>query len=162
MKRTALFFAVFGLMAASEAVSQGRGISPAVSRVLAVEKARAILEGRVSLSPGELRNLKDPFNPPETDLKDLIVSTSIRPKDTAPMVASDSDVLQMLSSMIAPTGIVAIGGEPFLLFGEKRLKTGDGYTISKDGVDYTVIIDSIESSRFSLRYNTQVIFRPIK
>ena len=106
--------------------------------------------------------MKDPFNPPETDLKDLIVDTSIRPKDTGPKLVSDADVLQVLASSITPTGSVSLGGEPYLLFGEKRLKTGDRYTVTKDGVDYTVIIDSIEPSRFSIRYNSQVLFRQIK
>jgi hypothetical protein len=34
--------------------------------------------------------------------------------------------------------------------------------VTKDGVEFAVTINSIESSRFSLRYNSQVLFRQIK
>lgn len=142
--------------------SQGRGVTAPDARAAVLEKARATLAEKPVPDADEFRSLKDPFNPPETDLKDLIVNTSARPKDTGPKLVSDADVLQSLASSITPTGAVQIGGEPYLLFGEKRLKTGDTYTVTKDGVDYTVIIDSIETSRFSIRYNSQVLFKQIK
>lgn len=156
---------IFGLLATTIATfgfSQGRGVSTPESRTAILDRAKATLAERSLGGAEEFRSLKDPFNPPETDLKDLVVDNSIRPKDATPRLMSDADVLHFLATRIAPTGTVELGGEPYLLFGEKRFKTGDRYTVNKDGVDYTVIIDSIESSRFSIRYNSQVLFKQIK
>jgi len=154
---------VIVLLASSHAVlAQIRAVTTPDSRNAALERAHAALAEKPAPNLGEFTTLKDPFNPPETDLKDLIVDTSIRPKETGPKLVSDADVLQILSASINPSGAVTLGGEPYLLFGEKRLKTGDTYTVTKDGVDYAVIINSIESSRFSIRYNSQVLFRQIK
>lgn len=158
--RFAIAFVI--LFAASDALAQGKGVSTPESRNQALERAHAALAERPAPSLEEFTALKDPFNPPETDLKDLVVDTSIRPKDTGPKLISDADVLESLAASINPTGAVTLGGEPYLLFGEKRLKTGDRYTVTKDGVDYAVVINSIESSRFSIRYNSQVLFRQIK
>ncbi|HUG10205.1 MAG TPA: hypothetical protein VMM36_04290 [Opitutaceae bacterium] len=162
MKKRIFVAGLVLLIACASAHGQGSGVSTPNSRNDALERAHASLAERPAPNLEELRAMKDPFNPPETDLKDLIVDTSIRPKDTGPKLVSDADVLQVLASSITPTGSVTVGGEPYLLFGEKRLKTGDRYTVTKDGVDYAVIIDSIESSRFSIRYNSQVLFRQIK
>jgi hypothetical protein len=154
---------VVALLASSNVVmAQARAVSTPDSRNAALERAHAAIAEKPAPGPDEFTALKDPFNPPETDLKDLIVDTSIRPKDTGPRLLSDADILQSLSASINPSGAVTLGGEPYLLFGEKRLKKGDSYTVTKDGVDYAVIIDSIESSRFSIRYNSQVLFRQIK
>jgi hypothetical protein len=162
MKSARITVALVILFAACEAAAQARGVSTPDSRTQALERAHATLAEKPAPSAEQFTSLKDPFNPPETDLKDLIVDNSIRPKDTAPKLVSDADVLQTLSASINPTGAVTLGGEPYLLFGEKRLKTGDTYTVTKDGVDYAVTINSIESGRFSIRYNSQVLFRQIK
>jgi hypothetical protein len=162
MKRRIFAAGLVLLLVGSNAHAQAKGVSTPDSRNTALERAHAALSERPVPNVEEFRDMKDPFNPPETDLKDLIVDTSIRPKDTGPKLVSDADVLQILASSITPTGSVTLGGEPYLLFGEKRLKTGDRYTVTKDGVDYAVIIDSIEPSRFSIRYNSQVLFRQIK
>ncbi|HEY5552267.1 MAG TPA: hypothetical protein VIK52_10270 [Opitutaceae bacterium] len=160
LERFAIAFVI--LFSASDALAQAKGVSTPESRNKALDHAQATLAERPAPSLEEFTSLKDPFNPPETDLKDLIVDTSIRPKDTGPRLVSDTDVLQSLAASINPTGSVTLGGEPFLLFGEKRLKTGDRYTVTKDGVDYAIIINSIEPGRFSIRYNSQVLFRQIK
>jgi hypothetical protein len=162
MKKIVFAAGLVILFAGSRAHAQARGVSTPDSRNAALERAHASLAERPAPNIEEFRAMKDPFNPPETDLKDLIVDNSFRPKDTAPKLVSDADLLQVLASSITPTGSVTLGGEPYLLFGEKRLKTGDRYTVTKDGVDYAVVIDSIEPNRFSIRYNSQVLFRQIK
>ena len=162
MKARTIISSLVVLVLAAGGFAQGRGVSTPESRNAVLARARATLGDRPIPGPDEFRSLKDPFNPPETDLKDLVVDPSVRPKDTGPRLVSDADVLQSLAAGINPTGAVQIGGEPYLLFGEKRLKTGDRYTVTKDGVDYAVVINSIESSRFSIRYNSQVLFRQIK
>jgi len=162
MKSARIAVALVAVFATCDALAQARGVSTPESRTQALERAHAALEEKAAPSLDQFTSLKDPFNPPETDLKDLIVDTSIRPKDTGPKLVSDADVLETLAASINPTGAVTLGGEPYLLFGEKRLKTGDNYTVTKDGVDYAVTINSIESSRFSIRYNSQVLFRQIK
>ena len=160
---TKLLFTLFVVLAgAIGAFAQARNVSTSEARKTVLENARGAIADKSVAEIEQFRSHKDPFNPPETDLKDLVVDSSIRPKDTAPKLASDADIVQMLVSLVNPTGAVELGGEPYLLFGEKRLKVGDRYVVTKDGVDYTVTINSIESNRFSIRYNSQVLFRQIK
>jgi len=157
-----LFIVLMSLAGAIGAFAQARAVATPEARSAILERAREIIAEEPVAELDQFRSQKDPFNPPETDLKDLVVDTSIRPKDTAPKLASDTDILQTLLSVVNPTGAVELGGEPYLLFGEKRLKVGDRYAVTKDGVDYTVTINSIEPNRFSIRYNSQVLFRQIK
>jgi hypothetical protein len=75
---------------------------------------------------------------------------------------SDSARLELLAAQIHPSGSVELGGEPQLLFIEKRQKVGDKIAVLLAGVEYEVEIVSIDKTRFRIRYNTVETTRPIK
>ena len=55
-----------------------------------------------------------------------------------------------------------LGGEPYLLFTERRQKIGDKVSVTLDGVEYAVEIVSIAGNRFRIRYNGKEAERTIK
>ena len=71
-------------------------------------------------------------------------------------------VLQSLVERIVPSGIVRLGDERFLLFGQKKLKVGDRLTITYEGSDYDLDITAIGDNSFTLRHNHEEITRSIK
>ena len=94
---------------------------------------------------------KDPFYPLASELDPIATPT-----------LSDGDRLELISAHIHPTGSVELGGEPYLLFSEKRQKAGDRVTVSISGVEYEVEIVSIDKTRFRIRYNNLETTRSIK
>ena len=77
-------------------------------------------------------------------------------------VVTPAERLERIAAKINPTGSISLGGEPYLLFTEKRLKNGDKVTVSIDAVEYEVEIISIEKNRFRIRYNDLETTRSIK
>ena len=55
-----------------------------------------------------------------------------------------------------------LGGEPYLLFTERRQKIGDKIAVSLEGVEYTVEIVNIANNRFRIRYQDREAERTIK
>ena len=60
------------------------------------------------------------------------------------------------------SGFFVLGGEPTLVFGQKRVKAGGVITIHFEGADYTLEVVSIERPNFTLRLNHDEFTRPIK
>ena len=100
----------------------------------------------------------DPFSPPpehtrpgdETQLGGKVSSMS------------DEQLVEALIALIQPTGSMMQGGEPYLLFTERRQKIGDKVTVTFDKVEYIVEIISISGNRFRVRYNDKEAERTIK
>jgi hypothetical protein len=85
------------------------------------------------------------------------------PRETvAPAVVSNRQLLEAIAPLVNPSGSVALGGEPILLFGQKRIKVGDTLSISFDGEPYELVISNIQSTSFTLRLRGEEITRPIK
>jgi hypothetical protein len=97
---------------------------------------------------------KDPFYPSVSELNE----ETARRGDTM----TDQQRLELIAAQLNPTGSVELGGEPQLLFTEKRQKIGDKLTVLLDKVEYTVEIVSIEKNRFRIRYNNLETTRSIK
>jgi hypothetical protein len=70
--------------------------------------------------------------------------------------------LQAIGASLKPSGSVTLGGEPTLIFGEKRVKAGGFLTITFEGSEYTLEIVSIDRPNFTLRLNREEFTRPIK
>ncbi len=81
-------------------------------------------------------------------------------KPTGPR--SGRDQLQAIAAGLKPSGFIVLGGEPTLLFGQKRVKAGGSVTITFEGSEYTVEITSIDRPNFTLRLNREEFTRPIK
>jgi len=75
---------------------------------------------------------------------------------------SPRDLLQTIAASLKTTGFFVLGGEPTLVFGQKRVKAGGFLTITFEGAEYTLEIVSIERPNFTLRLNREVFTRPIK
>jgi len=77
---------------------------------------------------------------------------------------STQDLLQAIatSPSLRPSGYFVLGGQPTLVFGQKRVKAGGLLTITFEGVEYALEIVSIERPNFTLRLNREEFTRPIK
>lgn len=75
---------------------------------------------------------------------------------------TDRGLLDIIAARITPSGTLILGGEPLLIFGQKRLRVGDHLTVSYDGQDYNLELTAIERTTFTLRLNRDEITRPIK
>ena len=72
------------------------------------------------------------------------------------------DLLQSIAASLKPSGYFVLGGQPTLVFGQKRVKAGSPLTITFEGTEYTLEIVSIDRPNFTLRLNREEFTRPIK
>ena len=157
--RVTLLCVVFSLISAG-ASAQTRSISTPAARQAVLKTVETLLAEKGNPTPASAE-IKDPFNPSEQDLREDYDPNAV--KEVKVVVRrSDADLLQEIAKLILPTGSVTLGGEPYLLFGEKRQKKGDKVAVSYDGVEYVVEIISIANKQFRLRYNNEEMVRPIK
>jgi hypothetical protein len=75
---------------------------------------------------------------------------------------SPHDLLQAIAAGLKPSGFYVLGGQPTLVFGQKRVKAGGILTITFEGTEYTLEIISIDRPNFTLRLNREEFTRPIK
>ncbi len=75
---------------------------------------------------------------------------------------NDKELLAAIAATLKPNGFFILGGEPTLIFGQKRVKAGSPMTITFEGADYTLEIVSVDRTSFTLRFNREEYTRPIK
>ena len=156
---TLIIFVTF-VVSAGAASAQTRNISTPTARQAVLKTVESLLTRKAN-PDGSGDVSKDPFNPSEQDLREDYDPNEV--KEVKQVVRkSDADLLQDIAKQIQPTGSVTLGGEPYLLFGEKRQKKGDKVSVTYDGVEYVVEIISIANKQFRLRYNNEEMVRPIK
>ena len=97
---------------------------------------------------------------PETQVPSGDNTAPVRNTPTGPRNARD--LIQTIAASLKPSGFFILGGEPTLVFGQKRVKAGGTLTITFEGNDYTIEIVSIERPNFTLRLNREEYTRPIK
>jgi hypothetical protein len=137
----------------------GAAGEPAVSTP-AVREATLAMVDRLAADKSAVADAgvgKDPFYPSAGDLSDAVAKTG-----SGVDGLSDKERVELLADEIKPTGSVELGGEPQLLFTEKRQKIGDKLTVSIDKVEYVIEIVSIDKNRFRIRYNNVETTRSIK
>jgi len=157
--RVTLTCVVFSVVAIG-ASAQTRNVSTPLARQGVIKTVETLLAEKGNPTPASAE-IKDPFNPSEQDLREDYDPNAV--KEVKQVVRkSDADLLQDIAKQIQPTGSVTLGGEPYLLFGEKRQKKGDKVSVTYDGVEYVVEIISIANKQFRLRYNNEEMVRPIK
>ncbi len=157
MRLSTISSLVIGLAAGAVAVSAQSGttaVSAPAARTATLEILARI--GTVPPAVAGEKLAKDPFHPAPGDLTDLPEKGAVDDS------LSDKERLEAIAAKINPTGSVELGGEPYLLFTEKRQKIGDKVTVSIGEVEYEVEIVSIDKSRFRLRYNNLETTRSIK
>jgi hypothetical protein len=85
---------------------------------------------------------------------------SVKTTPTGPR--TDRELLQAIATALKPSGFFTLGGQPTLVFGQKRVKAGGNVTINFEGTDYTVEITTITPPNFTLRLNREEFTRTIK
>lgn len=156
-----------GLLAllALGAASATAQVVPPARRAATIEAAQQLLAAREATLPTKLT---DPFHPENFGGSTEIepgpgTSGSETPVETPRSgPRSDRELVAAIAGAIKPSGYFIIGGEPTLVFGQKRVKAGDPLTINFEGADYTLTITAIDRTSFTLRLNREEYTRPIK
>lgn len=132
-------------------------VSTSASRETIVETASKIATATASTAvPAKLA--PDPFYPPAANLRPEVAPDA----ESKASGLTDEQLAKALIDALKPTGSIQLGGEPYLLFTERRQKIGDKLVVTLDKVEYVIEIVSIASNRFRIRYNGQEAERPIK
>lgn len=162
--RTSLLLSVVVL--AMGAVTASAQVVPANKRAASLEAAQNLIAARDTALPA---NLADPFHP--AGFGNSPVTPNVQPgggetPTTEPVVRSgprtDRELIAAIAAAIKPSGNFVIGGQPTLVFGQKRVKAGDPLTINFEGTEYTLTITAIDRTSFTLRLNREEYTRPIK
>ena len=142
--------------------AQRSDVLPASRRIKTVEEAAALAD-RAPAAPLE-ENLNSPFYPNNLKPKDEPVSTD--PNSGQVVVptgpSSNYELLETIGPELTPSGTMVLGGEPLLLFGQKKIRVGGELPIIYEGKRYTLTVSAIESSFFTLRLGEAEYTRPIK
>ena len=140
---------------------QRADVLPSSRRIKTVEQAVALADRAPAAAlPGDLNS---PFYP-----------NSLKPKEQ-PQAAdsggvavvfsgpsSNYELLELIAPELTPSGTMVLGGEPLLLFGQKKIRVGGELPIIYEGKRYTLVVSAIESSFFTLRLGEAEYTRPIK
>jgi hypothetical protein len=154
--RNLAWVAAVGLALEAAAPVVGQISTPASREgVVALATTLAVPDAAAAVAPAAKI---DPFNPPAANLRPD-ADPEADPRRTA---RSEEDLVTYLISQIQPTGSITLGGEPYLLFTERRQKIGDKMVVVADKVEYAVEIVSIGKNRFRIRYNGHEAERSIK
>lgn len=160
MKPGVLLVALLVLAGAVRAGAAVSDLTTPAKRAQSVETAERLAQVPVlEPLPAPLPQL---FHPPGFDQPDASEARPAAPgaEDTGP--ATDHEVLEKIAARVRPSGIINLGGEPFLIFGQKRLRVGDHLIITLEKNDYEVVITAIESTTYTLRLNRDEITRSLK
>jgi hypothetical protein len=147
----AVVTAFLGLVVSATANTVGNP----TKRAETLTQAKDLLAERTpALSP------KNPFNPEGFGEGQEVVGNDAN--NQVPVgPRSNRDLLQAIGASLKPSGFFVLGGEPTLVFGQKRVKAGGLLTITFEGNEYTLEIVSIDRPNFTLRLNREEFTRPI-
>lgn len=156
----------FSLARAADPEAGGSVLSP-VKRQEAVDQAKKLLGAH------EMPAItSDPFHP--AAFADVVASMGRSPGSTAGTTSGEKpatqstgprnerELLQSIGAGLRPSGFFVLGGQPTLVFGQKRVKAGGSLTITFEGAEYTLEITTISPPNFTLRLNREEFTRTIK
>lgn len=159
------------LLAGLATVAVGQTVTNPAKRQQSIDHAKAFV------APREIVPLNvDPFNSPAfAEAAAAVGRVSNVPNPTTPAGTgtgatpaaptgprTDHDLLAAIANSLKPGGSIVLGGQPTLLFGQKRVKAGGVLTITFEGNQYTLEVVSIDRTNFTLRLNREEFTRPIK
>lgn len=154
----------FGATGGRALAAEGDTVMTQVKRQDTVDKAKKLL------APHEIHAMAtDPFHPVAFAEK----VTGMVPRTITTTGGGDTprtpagprtgrDLLQAIATSLKPSGFFIIGGEPTLVFGQKRVKAGGSLTITFEGTEYILEITTIDRTNFTLRLNREEFTRPNK
>jgi len=144
--------------------AEGDVLSP-TKRQEVVDQAKKLLAIRDIPAPAADPFHSEAFNEIVAGVGHVPTATTGGETETAKPAAgprTGRDQLKAIAEGLKPSGYIVLGGNPTLLFGQKRVKAGGFVTITFEGTEYTVEITSIASPNFTLRLNREEFTRPIK
>ena len=124
-----------------------------------LEKARQLVAAKNVALPK-----LDPFHSEAfRELMGLNEKPVLASSDAKPLgPRNNRELLQAIASALKPSGYYVFGGEPTLVFGQKRVKAGGLLTITFEGTEYTLEVANVDRTNFTLRLNRDEFTRPIK
>lgn len=138
--------------------AQRADILPAARRADTVERAQAFLSPPPPTALPERPN--NPFAPDAFNARPAAPVSPVGPVRPAGP-SNDRELLERIAPAINPSGTFVIGGEPLLLFGQRRVKIGDSLPITFEGTPYVLVITDIQPTAFTLRLNQEQLTRSI-
>ena len=153
MKKTVL---ILSLVAGLPVIADDNvEVATTAKRQSAITTSETMLSQAVGAFPADAL---DPFHSPF-----FADAAQGRPAaDPSAKPAPHVSLLATLAAGLKPSGNFLIGGEPVLVFGPKRVKTGETLIVSHEGTTYTLEITAINRTSFTLRLNQEEFTRPIK
>lgn len=125
------------------------------SRVNIISKASTLLERKKNLSEEISTKAPNPFNPLATDVVQVA-----QPRSRIP--SSGKELVALLAGMVTPTGSAERDGSRFLLFGQRKVKVGEGIPITFENTQFELEVTAIDGGTFTVRLNHDEFTRPIK
>lgn len=135
--------------------AQATDVAPPQRREPVVNDATRL--AMVPERPALPEQLKNPFAPAAAPTSSQAAPTA-RGSSSAP----DRELLQRLAPLVDPSGTMHLGGQPILLFGQKKVTEGDTLPVTFNGQPYVLVISRIDPTSFTLRLNGEETTRPIK
>jgi len=156
--RRMFFWALLAGFAGTASLFAADGVVSPTKRQESLDRAKELLADKTVQYAG-----KNPFDPEGFGEGMNITSTQGGVSVVVPTgPRSPQDLVAAIGASLKPSGFFVLGGEPTLVFGQKRVKAGGLLTITFEGAEYTVEIVSIERPNFTLRLNREEFTRPIK
>ncbi len=172
MNRRILIIATVGMMGLSRPTfaAEAATVANPLTRQEILDQAKTLLSAKPLVAAG-----KDPFHSeayaesiaggtrgPEGAQVPSGEGAAPRPAPAGPRSAHDLLQAIATSPSLKPSGFFVLGGQPTLVFGQKRVKAGSFLTITFEGAEYALEIVSIERPNFTLRLNREEFTRTIK
>ena len=139
---------------------QRADVLPSSRRAKTVEQALVLADR--ALAPSLPEDLNSPFYPNNLKPKAQPVASPGNAVVVQTGPSSNYELLETIAPELTPSGTMVLGGEPLLLFGQKKIRVGGELPIIYEGKRYTLIVSAIETSFFTLRLGEAEYTRPIK
>ncbi|MBL9216492.1 MAG: hypothetical protein JNG83_13530 [Opitutaceae bacterium] len=144
------FLVSAGLVAGS-VLAQSESVSLPARRLEAIEQAKKLVAIREVV----------PLTANPFDAQDAQAAVAPTP-NAGSTYTPPANLIQAIATSLKPSGYFVLGGEPTLVFGQKRVKAGGTLTITFEGNEYVLEITKIDRTNFTLRLNREEFTRPIK
>ncbi len=165
--RLSLLIGTLGFAVAGGASLSAATVEPIIvpaKRTEVLERAKSVLAAKEM--PSKVAN---PFY---TESFTEALHGGPRPGDQAPQSPGTPEtpstpraprgLLESIAASLKPSGFFVIGGQPTLVFGQKRVKAGGILTITFEGKEYNLEVTALDRTHFTLRLDREEFTRPIK
>lgn len=156
---------VWGIVLAGGASSASGQVSRAEDREAVLARAERFVARPVEIGASRADNTPDPFYAAEVIAQQIAAAEAELEAEqvvNAPPSVPDREILKQLAEQIRPSGVLKFGSDSHLLFGERRIKSGDFLTIKYQGENYSLQVMKVETHAFMLRLNEEVISKRIQ